>query len=171
MHTHPYVYAYRHISHAWSQAQCCWSTSTSISMMKHSCSRLWSTSEIASDKNWINLEISVRDASHHSSIRLHVNKLYCTHEHRYTNLSMNVYLIPLIEQQMKILSNPKLEKILSLFKCGTLISIMIVFFFAQKKTILIPNAEYKDQSGALFWNLNLNFFFQEKKRQSLWKSE
>jgi hypothetical protein len=84
---------------------------------------------------------------------------------------MNVYLIPLIEQQMKILSNPKLEKILSLFKCGTLISIMIVFFFAQKKTILIPNAEYKDQSGALFWNLNLNFFFQEKKRQSLWKSE
>jgi hypothetical protein len=42
----------------------------------------------------------------------------------------------------------------------------------ETKTILIPNAENKDQSGALWLqNSNLNFFFREKKRQSLWKSE
>ena len=45
-------------------------------------------------------------------------------------------------------------------------------FLAQKKTILIPNAENKDRTGALWLrNLNLSFFFREKKRQSLWKSE
>ncbi len=46
----------------------------------------------------------------------------------------------------------------------TLISIMIVFFLAQKKTILIPNAENKDWS-VLLWlrNSNLSFFFGEKK--------
>ncbi len=53
-----------------------------------------------------------------------------------------------------------------------LISTMIVFFLAQKKTILIPNAENKDRSGVLWLrNLNLSFFYGEKKRQSLWKSE
>ncbi len=54
----------------------------------------------------------------------------------------------------------------------TLIFIMVVFFLASKKTILIPNAENKDRTGA-FWlrNLNLSFFYREKKRQSLWKWE
>jgi hypothetical protein len=46
----------------------------------------------------------------------------------------------------------------------TLISIMIVFFLAQKKTIFIPNAENKDRSSALWLrNLNLSFFYGEKK--------
>ncbi len=44
-------------------------------------------------------------------------------------------------------------------------------FLAQKKTILIPNAENKDRRGALrVRNLNLRFFYGGKKRQ-LWKSE
>ena len=38
------------------------------------------------------------------------------------------------------------------------------FFLAQKKTILIPNAENKDQSGALWLrNLNLTFFIEKQK--------
>ncbi len=43
-------------------------------------------------------------------------------------------------------------------------------FFSIKKTILIPNAEIKDRTGA-FWvrNSNLSFLYQEKKRQSLRK--
>ncbi len=54
----------------------------------------------------------------------------------------------------------------------TLISIMIVFLLAQKKTKLIPNAENKYRTDALWLrNLNLSFFYREKKRQSLWKSE
>jgi hypothetical protein len=41
---------------------------------------------------------------------------------------------------------------------------MIVFFLEQKKKILIPNAENKDRTGALWLrNLNLNFFFEKKK--------
>ncbi len=41
---------------------------------------------------------------------------------------------------------------------------MIVFFLAQKKTTLIPNAENKDRSGVLWLrNLNLSFFSREKK--------
>ncbi len=41
---------------------------------------------------------------------------------------------------------------------------MTVFFLAQKNTILIPNAENKDRSGALWlWKLNLSFFYREKK--------
>ncbi len=46
----------------------------------------------------------------------------------------------------------------------TLISIMIVFFLAQEKTILIPKAENKDRSGVIWLrNLNLSFFYREKK--------
>ncbi len=50
----------------------------------------------------------------------------------------------------------------------TLIFIMIVFVLAKKESMLIPNAENKDRTGA-FWlkNLNLSFFYGEKKRQSL----
>jgi hypothetical protein len=45
-------------------------------------------------------------------------------------------------------------------------------FLAQEKTILVRNAENKDRSSALWLrNLNLSFFYEEKKRQSLWKSE
>ncbi len=45
-------------------------------------------------------------------------------------------------------------------------------FLAQKKTILIPNAENKDRSNVLWLrNLNLSCFYGGKKRQSLWKSE
>jgi hypothetical protein len=43
---------------------------------------------------------------------------------------------------------------------------------AQKKPILILNAVNKDRTGALWLrNWNLSFFYGEKKRQSLWKSE
>jgi hypothetical protein len=46
-------------------------------------------------------------------------------------------------------------------------------FLAQKKqTILVRNAENKVRNSALWLqNLNLNFFYRGKKRQSLWKSE
>jgi hypothetical protein len=41
-------------------------------------------------------------------------------------------------------------------------------FFSIKKPLLMQNAENKDRIGA-FWlrNLNLSFFYGEKKRQSL----
>jgi hypothetical protein len=48
--------------------------------------------------------------------------------------------------------------------CCTLISIMIVFFLAQKKTTFILNAENKDLSSVLWLrNLNMSCFYQEKK--------
>jgi hypothetical protein len=47
----------------------------------------------------------------------------------------------------------------------TLISIMIVVFLAQKKTIFILNAENKGRSSALWLrNLNLSFFLSRKKK-------